>query len=285
MKKKRFIPYGYTVKNGLTVIDTDEAKIIRGIFDAYLQGDSLKEIADTLTALKVPYTEKTTAWDKARIARIIENARYIGDDEYANIIDEDTYEQALRLKSSRQLKALQSESKNIAQIKKYVRCAECGKPMTRHTNNACRIRESWACSNPECGASIRLGDNQLQENLKILMNRIIQNEQLLSPTIKREKVISPRLGELNNEISRELERENPNEDYIIEKTIEIGHELYNSTTDRMAIITALAKKRVRMMSIQEEFNLDYFLDIAEYITIDTSGKVKLYTKTGTEVGY
>lgn len=36
MKKIRYIPYGYTVRNGRTVISTEEAEIIREIFKAYL---------------------------------------------------------------------------------------------------------------------------------------------------------------------------------------------------------------------------------------------------------
>ena len=87
MKKTRFIPYGYTSREGQTVIEHTEAEIIREIFDEYIKGASLKEIAECLTQRKIPYTEKTDTWDKARIARIIDNAKYIGGDEYDKIID------------------------------------------------------------------------------------------------------------------------------------------------------------------------------------------------------
>ena len=59
MKKTRFIPYGYTMRNGRTVIEHGEADIIRYIFDEYIKGASLKDLAEELTARKVPYTEKT----------------------------------------------------------------------------------------------------------------------------------------------------------------------------------------------------------------------------------
>ena len=92
MKKIRYVPYGYTIRDGHTVIEHSEADIIRQIFEVYINGASLKEIADDLTRRKIPYTEKTDVWDKARIARIIDNARYIGADSYDPIIDENTYE-------------------------------------------------------------------------------------------------------------------------------------------------------------------------------------------------
>ena len=80
MSKLRYIPYGYTVRNGRTVIDRKEAEIVREIFESYIEGATLESIADKLTKQKVPYTEKVTAWDKSRVARIIGNARYLDPD-------------------------------------------------------------------------------------------------------------------------------------------------------------------------------------------------------------
>lgn len=54
MKKTRFIPYGYTMRDGHTVIQHDEADIIRYIFQTYINGASLKEIAEELTRQKIP---------------------------------------------------------------------------------------------------------------------------------------------------------------------------------------------------------------------------------------
>ena len=58
MKKTRYIPYGYSIRDGKTIIDHDEAKVIQKIFDSYVNGDSLKDIAESLTAQKLPYTER-----------------------------------------------------------------------------------------------------------------------------------------------------------------------------------------------------------------------------------
>lgn len=98
MKKIRYIPYGYTMRNGRTVIAQDEAVVIRGIFSAYINGASLQSIAELLTERKIPYSERTDVWDKARIARIIGNAKYIGDGEYDPIIEEEQYEEAAAVK-------------------------------------------------------------------------------------------------------------------------------------------------------------------------------------------
>ena len=62
MKKIRYIPYGYTIRNGRTVIEHTEADVIREIFGAYIAGASLKAIAEELTGRKIPYSERTDTW-------------------------------------------------------------------------------------------------------------------------------------------------------------------------------------------------------------------------------
>ena len=64
MKKIRYLPFGYTIRNGHTVVEQQEADIVRNIFKAYIQGASLKEIAEDLTAKQIPYTERTCVWDR-----------------------------------------------------------------------------------------------------------------------------------------------------------------------------------------------------------------------------
>ena len=48
MKKIRYLPFGYTIRNGHTVIEQQDADIIRNIFNTYIQGASLKEIEEEL---------------------------------------------------------------------------------------------------------------------------------------------------------------------------------------------------------------------------------------------
>ena len=115
MKKIRYLPFGYTIRNGQTVIDQQEAETVRGIFTAYIHGASLKEIAEDLTAKNIPYTERTCVWDKARISRILENAKYTGDEEFEMIIDEDIYEEAAAVKSARRWNQAAQESEDMQQ--------------------------------------------------------------------------------------------------------------------------------------------------------------------------
>lgn len=283
MKKTRFIPYGYTIREGRTVIEHTEAEIIREIFDEYIKGASLKDIAENLTQRRIPYTEKTDVWDKARIARIIDNAKYIGDEEYDPIIDEDTYEGAVSMKAARQRNTVQKECEGIALLRNRVKCEDCGSPMVRRICSKRHVKESWTCQNAECGKRLRISDGDLLQKVTILMNRIIENSELLIPKPKTRIVDSPTVANLQRQVDAELGKDHPSEEYIVEKISDIASQLYKETQAKKIIVAQIARKRASMMKPQENFNCDYFSDLIDYITLSSSGKVRLHTKVGTEI--
>lgn len=283
MKKTRFIPYGYTIREGRTVIEHTEAEIIREIFDEYIKGASLKDIAENLTQRRIPYTEKTDVWDKARIARIIDNAKYIGDEEYDPIIDEDTYEGAVSMKAARQRNTVQKECEGIALLRNRVKCEDCGSPMVRRICSKRHVKESWTCQNAECGKRLRISDGDLLQKITILMNRIIKNSELLIPKPKTRIVDSPTVANLQRQVDAELGKDHPSEEYIVEKISDIASQLYKETQAKKIIVAQIARKRASMMRPQENINCDYFSDLIDYITLSSSGKVRLHTKVGTEI--
>ena len=283
MKKTRFIPYGYTIREGRTVIEHTEAEIIREIFDEYIKGASLKDIAENLTQRRIPYTEKTDVWDKARIARIIDNAKYIGDEEYDPIIDEDTYEGAVSMKAARQRNTVQKECEGIALLRNRVKCEDCGSPMVRRICSKRHVKESWTCQNAECGKRLRISDGDLLQKITILMNRIIENSELLIPKPKTRIVDSPTVANLQRQVDAELGKDHPSEEYIVEKISDIASQLYKETQAKKIIVAQIARKRASMMRSQENFNCDYFSDLIDYITLSSSGKVRIHTKVGTEI--
>ena len=82
MKRGRFstnaAPYGYALgKDGLEVIET-EAAIIRHIFDRYLTGDSMEDIARKLTEMGISTKRNTPFWQRRSIQYILRNEKYIG---------------------------------------------------------------------------------------------------------------------------------------------------------------------------------------------------------------
>lgn len=283
MKKTRCIPYGYTIRNGKTIVEHSEAEVIRSIFEEYIAGASLKEIADNLTAGKVPYTERTSEWGKAKVARIIENAKYIGDSEYDPIIDEGIYRTAGDCKIARNTKQNGRCSAEINLIRNRIKCGKCGAPMIRTMNSKCRVRESWVCTNHDCRFTLRISDNALLEKLMILMNRIIKNSALIIPQSKSAASDNPTIYRLQNEMKSELEKQNPNEQYVLDRIRMIAAEQYKSGNSTQNLAAMTAKKMVDMMSLQSAFNSAYFTDLTETVYLDDNGEIRLLTKTKTEI--
>lgn len=283
MKKIRSIPYGYTIRDGRTVVEHTEADVIRYIFDEYIKGASLKELAEELTRRRTPYTEKSDVWDKARIARIIDNAKYLGDDEYDPIIDEETYEGAVSAKTARQRNTMEKECEGIALLRNRVKCGKCGSPMVRRICSKRTIKESWTCQNPECGYRLRISDGDLLMKITLLMNRIIENTELMIPKAKIKYSDSPTVAWMQSNINDELAREHPSEEFIISKLIEMSSQMYRETQAQKIVVAQVARKRAALMQPQETFNCDYFSDLVSYITLDDSGTVTLHTKVETEI--
>lgn len=78
------IPFGYRIENGKAVIDKEAAEQIKTLFQSYLSGDSLATAAKK-AGIKAFHSG---------IARILQNARYLGDEFYPAIIDADTFQSA-----------------------------------------------------------------------------------------------------------------------------------------------------------------------------------------------
>lgn len=82
MQSGKFItckaPFGYRLKNGTLEIEESEAKIIRMIFEMYLCGKSVAQIASKITSLGVPTRDGTPYWQCSTICYILQNERYAG---------------------------------------------------------------------------------------------------------------------------------------------------------------------------------------------------------------
>jgi len=77
------IPFGYIIKNGKAIFDEKAATQIRDLFQLYLSGLSLADAAEKAGIKRC----------HASISRILTNKRYLGDDFYPQIINEEIFKQ------------------------------------------------------------------------------------------------------------------------------------------------------------------------------------------------
>jgi len=131
---------------------------------------------------------------------------------------------------------------------------------------------------------VRMRDTTLLEKLTILINRIIENNNLLtSKAIADANINTPASQSLITTIENKLRMPDHSEDEVLDKIRELVKERYTYSNATKMNELRLAKNRVSMMNPQEEFNVGYFEDLIKYITIDELGIVTLHTKTDAEI--
>ena len=71
--------FGYELVDGNLILKSDEAEIVRQIFDWYLNGYGLAAIAQMLNALKIERFGRTSHWTASTVGVMLRNEKYIGD--------------------------------------------------------------------------------------------------------------------------------------------------------------------------------------------------------------
>lgn len=157
------------------------------------------------------------------------------------------------------------------------------RPMLRHINSNREIRESWTCSNADCGIRVRVSDGELLRKITLLMNRVIANADLMLPHPKVKPRDSAVVLNLQQQISDEMEQERPSEERIVGLLCEIASQLYKETNAKMQITAQIARKRVSLMKPQDAFNAAYFSELIDTVSLHMGGGVVLHTKTETDI--
>ena len=98
MKKIRTIPFGYSISNGKYITIYEEAEAVKQIFEQYISGKSLNEIAYNMM---IPYHSVKQKWNKHMVKRVLDNQRYMGENGFPEIIKQDVFYEAQQLKSER----------------------------------------------------------------------------------------------------------------------------------------------------------------------------------------
>lgn len=80
-------PFGYRLEDGKLAMDEQESAIVRGIFDSYLSGSTLDDIAADLNN-SYTYTRKRNSWNKFNLRNILHNPVYAGYSRWDDILME-----------------------------------------------------------------------------------------------------------------------------------------------------------------------------------------------------
>ena len=139
MSKNRRIPFGYKMENGEITTEPREATAVVNIFDEYIAGKSLLDIANMMQTEGIPYHPlEKSQWNRNMVKRILENERYLGTDKYPQLVDKAKYDKANEIKTKKATN-LCIVPEDMKDIRNMTICSECRKRLFRNQNG------TWNC--------------------------------------------------------------------------------------------------------------------------------------------
>lgn len=223
--RNRSIPFGYYYQNGVLAVHPQESQTVRTVFMAYLSGEPLSKIAARLTAKLVEYLPGRWQWDKARVKRILDNTKYIGNGEYPPIIKEKDFQMAHQQKESANTNR-QPVDEDVKLFKGLTHCHHCGGLMVRRMDRRFENPVTWKC--PRCGYFFSLPDEEFKRRVFLLQQRLVDKPLLAEKEEEAIPVTSMEARRLTNEIFRKLDSGVFSEEELVNLALQCAAENYQT---------------------------------------------------------
>ena len=220
--------YGFNLVDGELIINEDEAKIVRRIFDMYLKGIGKQRIADILNEESVPKKYGEKKWHHSMISYILSNERYIGDallqknyttdtlpfrklpnrgekpqyyveNSHPAIIDKNVFESAQNFSKKRRSSRKGNADHILTQM---LFCPKCGKAFRKIINSG---KPYWIMSvaeksNCDCQYN-RLRESGVFDAFSLLTFKLKENrDQIIGKLITQLEQLQTRSGNCENAI-------------------------------------------------------------------------------------
>ena len=278
--KNRTVPFGYHYQNGVLVVHPQESQTVREVFAAYLSGEPLSKIAAHLTAKVVEYLPGHWQWDKARVRRILDNTKYIGEGDFPPIIKERDFQMAHQKKESANTNR-QPMDEDIKLFKSQVHCHHCGDLMVRRMDSRFEKPVIWKC--PVCGYFLPLQDEEFKRRVFLLQKKLVEKPLLAEK--KEEEIPTPSLEvrRLTNELYRKLDSGNFSEDELVTLALQCAAENYDTITSVRHIADRLTATLLHTGPLSA-FDRELFQRTVSAIHLTRKGEILLKLQNGVITG-
>lgn len=205
----RYLPFGYKIADGKIAVSPEQANIVSRIFDAYIEGRTLQQIADELSNQKILYRPDAARWNKNMVSRILANADYCGTAEYSQIITAEQLETAERIRKSKAV----TYSATLKPFRKDMQCGCCGARLYWHPKS-----NQWFCQ--ECGMwSKPIQAEGTFNNIVEKLRWLRQNPEIIHSPAGQTNVQSMETALLDREIGQALMDTKTDADALIAKIL------------------------------------------------------------------
>ena len=281
--KNRTLPYGYCYQNGIIEVHTQESGMLRKIVTLYLNGLSLLKIAEQLNESNIEFMPGVVGWNKARLARIITDARYTGVNGYPVIINQAELTELRNLKAEKNNQKDLDRSADIFSLDVPVLCGLCGQPMQRFHEKRTKCHERWTCRNPECKAMHYIADNTFLRQLAELMNTVINNPCIIKSENNPTTESSMDILRIENEIGRMLDSVNTDKEILRKKILECTSMKYKAihTTNHLTRRLRMEYEKYKPLT---QYSAELFRSTVKSVMIGDNGSISLVLLNGQRIG-
>jgi len=227
-------PYGYTLNLDARILEVndEQAGVVRSIFDAYLSGRGMRDIAEELNRRNIPKRYGRNHWHHAAIFYILTNINYTGDaiwqksfstdsvpfkkvintgqktrylvqNNHPAIISHEDYYNVQALMSERREKHSGKPSEIYTLTEKVI-CGSCGR---RHRRKVTRGKIYWVCRNHDDGKARcpvpQIPESELYQAFARMWNKLYHHRQdIITPMLEQYQAMVERLYRQNDRIGQ-----------------------------------------------------------------------------------
>lgn len=273
MKKKRYFPFGYRMTDGVVGIVPEESALVQTIFNSYLAGMSLQQLAESAEQTGLRYRENTNGWNKNMISRILNDERYWTGNNFPPVVSE---ELAKRITTLKACKATPKSS--IRLFQKIIFCPRCGSRLIRNSKSLPRIFG-------ECGTcSIQIGpiaDNELKQAVTEKLLAVCRNPQLAEPDQQLTNSSSIQAARLTNEINQLLDQREIDANHVLSLILECAAEKYKTCGSKSSNhLTIKIKALFQEHSNDEGLDGELFQQTVKQVILQLDGSVQFQLLNG-----
>ena len=281
MAWQRKTPFGYMVRDGETVPSPIEADTVRNIFNRYLAGTSYAKIAEEMSRGNIPYHQHTPRWNKHMVKRILENGKYLGTDIYPRLVSDEDF---LAVQLQREDKTDYAPCPaSLNPIREKAVCGICGGRIIRDTKSHGRPR--WVCKNPNCGATVHISDDTIQERVCERLRQLAAVPDLLTPPRALEPPPPANAQRIQNEINLSFNRADINPEYMKTLIFSVASERYAALPDPTpAHNLAVLREQLESRPALEADLSELLTKTVSAIRISGQGYIELALNNGKIVG-
>lgn len=284
----RYVPFGYEITDGKYAVIENEKKIVENIFGLYLNGKSFSEISDRMNEAGVPYNNDGRLWNKNMIKRVIENRRYIGEKGFPQIIADDTFNAAEKIRLSKFTAPGETRKALLDFYREHLVCGRCGMNLRRYTCGRYignKIVSYRKCQNELCNESKNsVNEDILDLAVSKVLNDLIDDYKKIEGVNETEPKQNIEIARLESELADDMEKMTVDIEKAVQKITELAEARFNNALEcDYSAIDERIKKELSIHPKSETPDSKLLEDTVKRIAYLSNGTVEIELINGYKV--